>query len=68
MTSPGPDRDDDTCPRCGGRTIPIAYGYPGPGMFEAADRGEIALGGCCIDAEDPTRRCTACGESSGSRT
>jgi len=35
--------------------------------FEAADRGEVALGGCIVDDELPTWRCTneECGWSLG---
>jgi hypothetical protein len=42
--------------------LPIVFGYPGHETFEAADRGEIALGGCIVRGEDPTHRCTACGQ------
>lgn len=62
------EEDPSICTECGGRTIPIAYGYPGPGMMEAAERGEIELGGCVIFDEQPTRRCEACGAALGSRT
>lgn len=52
------------CPRCGARAgVPIRYGLPSPGMFDAAARGEIALGGCVIGPDDPNRRCTSCGYS-----
>ena len=35
------------CPKCGldENVIPIVYGYPSEELFEAAERGEIALGG-----------------------
>lgn len=46
---------------CGGRLVPITYGYPGHEMWEAADRGEIVLGGCVVFDEQPTARCSACG-------
>ena len=52
---------DDRCRRCGGQTTRIAYGYPGPEMWEAAERGEVVLGGCVIAPGQPRRRCTACG-------
>jgi hypothetical protein len=42
--------------------LPIVFGYPMPEAFAAAERGEIALGGCVVSAEDPTHRCTACGQ------
>jgi hypothetical protein len=45
------------CPRCGSRSIPIVYGLPGMELFEAADRGEVALGGCVIEDGAPEWRC-----------
>ncbi len=33
------------------------YGYPAYEAFEAAERGEIVLGGCCITGNDPERAC-----------
>jgi hypothetical protein len=50
------------CPACRKKTgVDIVYGYPSheAGLMEM--RGEIALGGCCIDLEGPERRCTTCG-------
>jgi hypothetical protein len=60
--SPRPgSRPPAPCPRCGSTdTVRIAYGYPGPEMIEAAERGEVFLGGCCIMGNDPTRHCRAC--------
>lgn len=50
------------CPACGEKTgVNIRYGYPSPEMREAEERGEIALGGCCIGDNDPERRCLKCG-------
>jgi len=46
------------CPRCGARAIPILHGMPTLEAFEAADRGEIALGGCVVTDEDPDFACT----------
>ena len=49
------------CPSCGQRTgVNIAYGLPSEEMFEMAERGEIALGGCCIDLDGAERRCANC--------
>ena len=42
--------------------VPIVVGYPSSEMFAAAELGEIALGGCVVMGEDPTHRCSACGE------
>ena len=51
----------ERCPQCGCSLTPIAYGYPGVEMFEAAERGEILLGGCVVVDGRPTSRCTSCG-------
>jgi DNA-directed RNA polymerase subunit RPC12/RpoP len=61
-------RTPRACPRCGSRdVIPILYGYPLPETMEAAERGEIELGGCCVTGNDPTLKCRACGEEFGGR-
>jgi hypothetical protein len=57
--------DMAVCPACGGAGIPILYGLPvAADLFEAADRGEVALGGCVInldpDHQDPDHRCSSC--------
>jgi hypothetical protein len=41
--------------------IPIVFGYPSMEMFEASERGEIALRGCMVTGEDPTHRRATCG-------
>lgn len=49
------------CPTCGLRGgVRLAYGFPGPEMFEAAERGEIVLGGCVVGAGQPVRGCVLC--------
>ena len=49
------------CPQCGSTdAIRIAYGYPTFEMGEAADRGEIRLGGCVIGPESPDYECLRC--------
>ncbi len=54
------------CPRCGSvEVLPIEYGYPGPEMIAAAERGKIHLGGCCVSERDPTLKCNACGKEFG---
>lgn len=51
------------CPRCGSRgVVPIGYGYPEADMMDAAEKGSIALGGCCVTGDDPRSHCKACGE------
>jgi predicted amidophosphoribosyltransferase len=42
--------------------VPIVFGYPSFETARAADRGEVALGGCVIHGEDPTHVCTACSQ------
>ena len=49
--------DVERCPECRGLVVPIAYGLPGPEMFDAAERGEIVLGGCVLEVDNPTHSC-----------
>ena len=52
------------CPKCGSPdVVPILYGCPTPEGMEAAERGEIRLGGCCVTDRDPSRFCRACEHS-----
>lgn len=51
------------CPHCGSKVLSIQYGYPGHEMMEAAERGEILLGGCCISPDSPDCACPVCGQS-----
>jgi len=49
------------CPRCSNRKLlSIVYGYPAGDLMEAAQRGEVALGGCMVTGDDPDRRCPDC--------
>jgi hypothetical protein len=50
------------CPECGSNTnvVPIVYGYPSPELREAAERGEVFLGGCVITGDDPLWYCDDC--------
>jgi hypothetical protein len=51
----------ESCPRCGStKIIPIAYGYPSAEMRADAEAGRVELGGCVIESNMPTRRCTGC--------
>lgn len=57
-----PRKMDLRCPRCGERDpLPIVYGLPSPPLFEAAERGEVALGGCVLPFASPSWRCRRCG-------
>ena len=50
------------CPTCHEKAgVNIVYGMPSIEMAEQAERGEIALGGCVLDANEPERHCNACG-------
>jgi hypothetical protein len=51
------------CPSCSEPLLRIVYGYPSREAVEMATRGEIALGGCRIEGDEPTHRCRACGRS-----
>lgn len=42
--------------------LSIVFGLPTYETFQAAKRGELALGGCVVFAGHPTHQCTACGE------
>ena len=52
------------CDSCGKplKVVPIVYGYPLPETFEAADRGEVVLGGCIVSDDDPPYACASCKE------
>ena len=50
------------CPRCGSaESTRILYGLPTHEAFEAAQRGEISLGGCIVGPESPDYECRGCG-------
>lgn len=38
--------------------MPILHGLPSFEAFEAADRGEVVLGGCLVTDDDPEFACT----------
>ena len=55
-----------TCPKCGSKKkTRILYGLPSREGFEAADRGEVVLGGCCVSDESPVWECDDCGKQFG---
>jgi len=60
------------CPKCGSKkVVPIFYGYPSAESMEplldAVKRGEVVLGGCCIDGDEPALSCRDCGHRWGKR-
>lgn len=55
------------CPVCGSaRVIPIKWGRREPSEYAAAERGEIALGGCFFFENMPRWHCKNCGQGFGS--
>lgn len=53
-------RSTHRCPTCGSPLVPIVYGLPGRDLLDAATRGEVIIGGCIIDVDDPTEGCPVC--------
>jgi len=52
------------CPVCREKSgVNIIYGMPGYDLFLAEERGEVVLGGCVIDLDDPDRQCLQCGHA-----
>jgi hypothetical protein len=59
------------CPLCDDSdTRRIEFGYPGPQMTRAAERGEIVLGGCYAPPEElgTWRQCMSCGREFNEQT
>ena len=55
------DNQAARCPACGALAmVRILYGRPSRQGFEAAERGEVVLGGCVVSRESPLFACTAC--------
>ena len=51
---------------CGQPMTPIVYGRPsGKALFEAAERGEVVLGGCVISDDMPLFVCSRCRRTAG---
>lgn len=50
------------CPHCGSTdSIEILYGMPTLEAYEASKRGELIIGGCCMEIGAPDRKCKGCG-------
>ena len=50
-----------TCPECGGDSVPLVHGFPSGALMGAYERGEVALGGCCLPAGPiPEWACPQC--------
>ena len=50
------------CPQCRqtDQVVRIIYGMPSYELFEQAERGEVALGGCVVGGVDPRYLCRRC--------
>lgn len=53
-------KEDPNCPKCGKKMIKIHYGMPGPEILDKYEKGEIELGGCCYDKDNPKYYCKHC--------
>ena len=52
--------DMKKCPKCNNKLTEIVYGMPSSELFEAEERGEVILGGCCVSDDDPKYHCKKC--------
>jgi (p)ppGpp synthase/HD superfamily hydrolase len=49
------------CPSCGGHDVrPIVFGDPDAELIEQAEAGEVELGGCVVDSDEPDWICRSC--------
>lgn len=53
-------RRPKVCKKCGGEVLGIVYGYPSREISKMAERGEIILGGFCIEGKQPDMVCRDC--------
>lgn len=60
---------ENECPRCKSKNIiDIVYGYPNRELMAKAERGEVKLGGCEVDENNPTHFCRDCLKEFGKRS
>ncbi|MBW0273353.1 hypothetical protein ATM97_25055 [Nocardia sp. MH4] len=57
---PNTQENAPRCPECDGPMLRILYGYPTFESFQAAERGEYILGGCCVTNVSPQWGCRPC--------
>ena len=50
----------ETCPECGGKLLPIVWGYPSSEVMEKAMRDEVYLGGCVLPLIHVNYHCINC--------
>ena len=48
------------CPKCSAGLVEIVYGMPSYELFEAAERGEVVIGGCEVIGDGPKYHCKNC--------
>lgn len=48
-----------TCPECGAAGVPLLFGLPVPAARQAAESGDLALGGCVMPTRPPNWQCPA---------
>ena len=53
-------KEDPNCPKCGKKMIKIRYGMPGPETLDKYEKGEIEIGGCDFDKDNPKYYCKYC--------
>lgn len=55
---------DNTCPVCGSsEVIEIVYGDPTEEAIKEYEKGNIELGGCIFEGDEPNRKCKNCGST-----
>ena len=52
--------DITTCPKCGGKLLPIVRGYPSRRLRERAKRGEVFLASCIRPQKNTNYHCMKC--------
>lgn len=67
METPEEQQEHPLCERCGAALTPVVYGFPTFETFEAAERGEVVLGGCLAWEERPRELCRSCRDGEAAR-
>jgi hypothetical protein len=61
-----PKRQKQVCPKCQSKHgVPVIFGMPDVELAARAERGEVALGGCCVEP-GINWHCTSCDYEWGS--
>lgn len=51
------------CPNCGNKLAKIIYGMPSSDIMNQVEKGEVFIGGCCVDEANPKYHCNICRRS-----